>query len=390
MFKNIGKLFLAGCISATVSVPMFADTELTGTVTPLNVSERAAGTDTAYPGVLSHVIGLGTIAYPYITRQNDDIIVQVGTPLYTYDMAWWNAYFKQAKDTYAATVVELDIAKKNVTRYKELVKTNAENQEVLEGYLAAYATALGNYENAKATIPFNFEAVREATCRPTFEGICTKIYQSCGLQVGQPILEFTQLNPIGINVKMDRAQARKLSGKPVKIYPVGVDKAQGIIYGRTMLTDDGVQLVTENNPESYLTDPGFKIRIHRDCSSVVNFHMVDIDKKDTILAVREFSIQKDDKGYFVWRAKGQQELNASAGLDNTFTIEKVYVTPGNLFRRADGWADLQSLNDAGSLKLKDLVLAHPPADLKEGEEIFFPSKNYVLMPGDQVKVVIGN
>ena len=390
MFKNIGKLFLVSCFSASVSIPMFGATELTGTVTPLNVSERAAGTDTAYPGVLSHVIGLGTIAYPYITRQNDDIIVQVGTPLYTYDMAWWNAYFKQAKDTYAATVVELDIAKKNVTRYKELVKTNAENQEVLEGYLAAYATALGNYQNAKASIPFNFEAVREATCRPTFEGICTKIYQSCGLQVGQPIMEFTQLNPIGINVKMDRAQARKLSGKPVKLYPVGVDKAQGIIYGRTVLTDDGVQFVTDNNPKSYLTDPGFKITIHRDCAPVTDIKMFDISLKDCIYGVRDSSIQKDDKGYFVWKANGQKELNATSGMSDTFTIEKVYVTPGNLFRRSDGWANIQSLKDAGSLQLNDLVLFNITSPLTEGQVIHFPSKNYVLMPGDQVKVVIGN
>ncbi len=76
------------------------------------------------------------------------------------------------------------------------------------------------------------------------------------------------------------------------------------------------------------------------------------------------------------------------GIDNTFKIKKVYIKLAGLNRLNTGFITLEALSDPGKLKLFDVVLNNPPADLKEGELIYFPQERYVLMPGDQVKVVI--
>ena len=51
---------------------------------------------------------------------------------------------------------------------------------------------------------------------------------------------------------------------------------------------------------------------------------------------------------------------------------------------------MQALKDHGSLKLNDVVLVNPPKNLKEGEKLFLPMNRYILMPGEKVKVVIGD
>lgn len=92
---------------------------------------------------------------------------------------------------------------------------------------------------------------------------------------------------------------------------------------------------------------------------------------------------------FSYGGKNQQDLVPGKGLERIFTVEKVYINPGDLLRRADSFDDVQALKDSGMLQLNDIVLYDAPKDLQEGDKVLFPLNSYILMPGDQVKVVIG-
>ncbi|HBM15623.1 MAG TPA: hypothetical protein DD381_04665 [Lentisphaeria bacterium] len=390
MNKIVKSSLLLLFVSSLASYTAFASQELTGTVTSLDVTTHGANYDAAMEGQLGYVARLGSIGKPYITHwDNDDIVVQ-GIPLFQYNLEYWNSMVKGYEALTLASELQMYEAKANFLRYDKLAEQKAESELTREGYLNAYVSALNLYESNKAMIQNKYENVREATFRAPFEGIMTGVFQSTGIAAGGNVIEFTQLNPIGITIKMDRAQARKLSNKPVTIYPNSIKDAQGILYGRTLLTDDGVMFVTDNCPVSNYDnpDPDPNAIVLREFSLVNPFEIGNMNT----LGIRKDSICKDDKGSFVWAAVGQSDMiNPDAHSSLTFPVKKVYITPGKLERRNSGFGDIQQIEANKNLKVGDVLLAGAiPGGLKEGDKVYMARSQYVLMPGEQVKVVIGD
>jgi hypothetical protein len=188
---------------------------------------------------------------------------------------------------------------------------------------------------------------------------------------------------------MDRKTAKGIKNNtPVKIYPLNSDDPQGIIYGSTVLTDDGIEFVTANYPvvngTTVIKDTTH--RIIRSWFPVVKFY---VDQKPDVLAVSSGSLIKDGDKFFVWKAKGQKTMQPDKAIDSYFQIEKVYVKPLDLLRDVDSFEKKIALGDKGSLELFDIVMGDPPEGLTEGETVLYPEGSYLLMPGDPVKVVVG-
>ena len=82
------------------------------------------------------------------------------------------------------------------------------------------------------------------------------------------------------------------------------------------------------------------------------------------------------------------------GIDTQFQIEKIYVTPADMIRYHTGYTKIVALKDSGKLELNDLVLNNPPSTklvtLKDGDTVYYPPQAYLMMPGDEVRVVIGD
>lgn len=387
MFKNIRKLFLLSCLSTSISIQAFGAMEYTGTVTPVKVIQHGAGNNAYFYGSLDYVARIGEIALPSITDAEGNVVKQ-GTNLFSLHMAYWKEQRNGAQAQMDAAGIMVKEAKKNLERYQALVKPGAASEEVYEGYIATYANALSNFRNYQgAVIQYNeFLNQAKAFVSP-FEGIVTQVMYSHGVTAeNENTIEITQLNPIGISVIMPRAEARKIGmNKPVKIFPLGSDTPQGILYGRTLISDTGITFQTRNTPA--LSKEDADLRIHRNCFPIFNFSSTATDSK---LAVPQSAIVKDSVGTFVWLADNSQTMIPGKGVNNRYKIEKVYIKLTGLNRLVSGFSKIEELSNPGKLQIHDLVLNNPPADLKDGETICFPQERYVLMPGDQVRVVIGN
>ncbi|HJO95162.1 MAG TPA: hypothetical protein QF753_17330 [Victivallales bacterium] len=388
MYNNTRYLLIVFFFSLIIYIPVFASKEYTGTVISLDIVEHSAHYDASYSGAIGYVAELGSLGEPYITNIKGDKIIE-GTPLFEYEMPYWRNLVKGYKFLTKSSKAELEDARIQLQRYKRLVKPGAVSDEELENYIGKYITALNNYETNKAMISKKYEDVREAAYRPPFEGIVTKIFQTNGIATGQNIIEYTQLNPIGISVKMNRNEARKLSNKTVKIYAIGEKTPRGIFYERTLLTDKGVTFVTENYPVSTLNDPGFKVKVHKDYALVTNFYIKNQYDNCPALGVNKEAIQKDKNGFYVWKVKDGKDMIPGKGIKNIFTASKVYVTPANLFKNGGGNIVVQALKNKGSLMLYDVVLVNAPKDLQKKDKLFFPLNRYILMPGEKIKVVVG-
>lgn len=387
MFKNIGNLFLLSCLSAFISMPLFGASEYTGTVTPIKVIEHGAGNNAYFYGSLDYVARIGEIALPSITDADGNVVKQ-GTNLFSLHMKYWIEQRKGAQDQMDAAGIMVKEAKKNLERYQILVKPGAASEEVYEGYIAAYATALSNFRNYQGNVIQYDEFLKQARAFVSpFEGIITKVMYSQGVTAeNENTVEITQLNPIGISIKMSREEARKIGmNKHVKVFPLGSDNPQGILYGRSIVTDEGITFQTRNTPAISKEDAN--LRIVRDVFPVFNFSNTDMDSK---LAVPQNAILNDASGTFVWLADNSQAMIPGKGTNNQLKIEKVYIKLAGFNRLITGFSKVEALSDPGKIKLYDIVINNPPADLKDGETICFPQERYVMMPGDQVKVIIGN
>ena len=388
MFKYSKFTLIILLVLSNIYIPVFASKEYTGTIISLEVVKRTVNYDAAYEGGIGYVATPGALYTTYITNLKGNKVIQ-GAPLYKYVLPYWEGLVKEYEDYTKTSKVTLEDAKIEYDMAQKLVKPGAVSVKTLDDRTDKYITALKNYEKNKAMINVKYEDVREAVYRPPFEGMLTKIYETGGVASGGYVIEYTQLNPIGISVKMDRNEAKKLYNKPVKIFPAGKAKPQGILYGRTLLTDDGVTFITENSPLSTINDPDSKIKIHRDYALVWNFDLKVKGQKGPTLCVNKKAILKDSDGYFVWIIDGYRDMSPDKGINNIFTASKVYITPDNLFKSVYGHMDYQALKKHASLKLYDIALLNPPKDYKEGEKLFLPINAYILTPGEKVKVVVG-
>ena len=380
-------LIMLSCLALQV-VPVFAGQEYKGTVKSLDVVSRHINYDAAYEGEFGKSLKLGTLGKPPITKMADDDQVLYGQNLYEYKTEYWQSMVKGYQILTEASKKQAQNQKIQLARYKKLVKPGAVAEVERDQYVNKYVDAINSYLTNQAMIGNKYENVRQAVFRAPFEGVITRISMSTGLATGGELMEYTQLNPIGIDVKMPRSEARQLAGKPVKIYPIGVNKPQGILYGRTVLTDDGVTFVTDNYPESELRNPGYKLRVHRQYGLVCPFDLNKPVSADN-LSVTKTAIQKENDKYFVWVADGVKDFQPGKGVSGEYAVKKVYVTPGNLFRQTSGAVVLQYLKDSAGLEPYQVVLAFPPKDLKDGEKVIAAGNRYILMPGEQVKVIVG-
>jgi hypothetical protein len=361
----------------------------TGVVVPTATSTCAFLTFTDIYGNYAYIARPGEIITPSVCNTKGEFI-KPGNVLLQMDMRYWDAVLAGYKAAYDASVRNLKLAHIQRLRYEKLYSTKATSQDLYDQAQTDYYNKLISWANARAQYQQYKVQVERYTDVAPFEGIVTADLTTIGFIIGgAPAISVDQLNPIGIKVKMDRETAKEIKNNtPVKIYPLNSDKPQGIIYGSTVLTDDGIEFVTENYPVVAGTKviPDTTHRIIRSWFPVTKFY---VDKKHSVLAVSSGSLVSEGDKFFVWKAKGQKTMQPDKAIENYFKIEKVYVKPHDLLRNVDNYEKKIALDDKGSLELFDIVMGDPPDGLAEGETVLYPEGSYLLMPGDPVKVVVG-
>ncbi|HJO95160.1 MAG TPA: hypothetical protein QF753_17320 [Victivallales bacterium] len=389
--KNILYSLVILLLSLLYAVPgIEAAQEYTGTVTPTVTSSCAFVIYTDIIGNYAYIARPGEIITPQISNSKGEIIKHSNV-LLQMNMDYWEAVLTKNKSIYQASVQDVKLADIQRLRYRKLYKDGkATSLEKYQQAETAYWNAIINWANARANYIRYIVQTKKYTDIAPFEGLVTEDLTTVGQSTsGSPAVKLVQLNPIGVKIKMDRNTAKTIGNNtPVKIFPVNSNTPQGIIYGISVLTDDGIEFVTENYPviEGTKVIQNNNNPIIRNWFPVVKFY---VHSNPEVLAVAANSLVKDGNRHFVWKAKGQKTMQIDKTIDHSFQIEKVYVKPADLLRIISSFDKKIALKDCGNLELYDLVMVNPPVGLTDGQTVLFPEGNYLLMPGDNVKVVVG-
>lgn len=388
--KNIycSALLSVGLLAA---VPAMAAKEYTGTVTPTATSTYALFTCAPIIyGNIGYIARPGQLIRPQVKDLQGNQ-VRPGDVLIKFDMRYWNAQLDELKAIMDSCKQVADVDYLDSARYKDLSKENADSVMVYQQMQTNYLNAVNAYGQAVANYDEMVAQVAAYTDVAPCEGIVTAVNTSLGPIPGPaPAMSIAQLNPIGVIVKMTRDEAKAIGNNtPVKIVPLNSDTPQGIIYGSTVLTDDGIEFVTENYPVIEGTNliMNDSVPVLRNWGYVKRFY---VDKNPEVLGIASSSLNKEGDKYFVWRAKGQKQLQPDKVVEHTFEVEKVFIVPEDLYRSTENYERIVALKDKGSLEMYDMVLRHAPEGLSEGQKVLYPEDAYLMMPGDQVKVIVGN
>ncbi|MEI6055428.1 MAG: hypothetical protein WCR55_05135 [Lentisphaerota bacterium] len=393
--RLFSRLLFSLILVAFGASPLFSAKEYKGAVVSIGDETYSTSTGGYDRGFIITLAKLGQIGDPVVYDSNHNVVYPGTVLINGFDLAWMGMYLGQQIATTATKGLQ-GLAYDNYLRYKKLYQENAESQQDFEAQASNYAAAQGSYAFNVDQLAMDYQQNIMMKTRAQVEGIVKSVTQSAGSDVGSaPAIEYVWLNPIAVKVNIPREEQKVLlSSTPVKIYVKGQNEPFGIYDGFSYQAPDGSWMIqTRNFPvrewNVVLQDNGLPIL--REWEAVIKF---DIYPGTNTLAVPDKAIQKDDKGSFVWRAKGQKAMQSDKGIDYTFPVEKVYVTVGNEIRYFTGYTKIVSLKDPGALELNDLVVAkvkdsYYTANLKDGGMVIYPQQAYLMMPGDEVRVVIG-
>jgi len=348
------------------------------------------GYNDAFRGVISHVARPGTIVRGPV-RNTDDSVADPGDILVQMKTRYrWNAVQEKLANLKSAQA-NMKSAKANYLRYKVLLRQNATTLETYQSMEANYFSSVGAVEAAENEVELARVMLDCCMFRAPFDAVVDEVYFPAGLCAGElDIVRISQLTPMGIKVKMDRATAAKITSEtPIAVYPCNSDKPAGVFHGESYLLPDGIMLKVDNYPlppAASTEKNGEKIPLCR-TATAIPYHYYHSNRPDRLM-VPEESLEKDGQGYFVWRGVGQRE-NQVQGISPVFEVEKVRLVPDDLKTEVNATAFYRILKDPGSLKEFNIVLLKPPADLKERQRVCVRPARYRFMPGDPVKVRIG-
>ena len=364
-----------------------AATVYKGTVVPLVKNTFRGGIDANYWGYLISAARLGKILIPPTIDLKGDLL-EKGSNVYRMADTFDRGLMIASEADCFSQKRGYEVEKKQYLRKKQLFAEKAISEQTYITIKDKYLRTKAKYELQLAKTNNWKILLAHSTLDAPFEGIISKAYYSRGpLTRGTKLVEATMLNPIGIEVKMSSDKVGQINiNTPISVQIDDGKKTIGVNNYYSIISEDGIIFTTENKPKRNARTDVPEVR---NCFPVNKFSLAANSKKD-ILSVPIDVLQKDNKGYYVWRAIDRKMMQPGKGLNPLFKVESVYVVPGKI--KYAYWGDLflQTLDDPGILKEHDVVVSNPPKGLEKDKTISFLPQRYTLMPGDTVKVVVGD
>ena len=374
--KNQITLFLLTVLSIISFSSIFAK-EYTGTVVTLSTNEFSWGWNDFYRGKVLYAPMPGDILLGPITNDKGET-VRPGDFLIKTNVQYREAIYKQNAEAAKSQLETYNNAKMQVERDDKLIKTHAVSQLKYDSDTNAMNTAYQSYLSDTSSAEMWKNLLAFISHRTQFDCIINTVYCPFGLLAGENnVLQLSLVNPMGVQVKLDSEIANSINNQTqVTIYPIRDDKPVGVFNGRSRNTDKGVIFEVIN----YCMTPDEKgsVPIHN-FDYVLNFSPNPAQSKQ--LAVPVDCLDKDEKGYFVQKA----QIPKGGSTD----LVKVYVKPADKIRRITPQKEFQALEDAGKLQLHDIVITKEDAAKVKNNKVALYNRELLFMPGDKVKVVIG-
>lgn len=292
-----------------------------------------------------------------------------------------------------ATLVEAHL---NYARHQKLLVSGSISQAAFDNSKSAFLTAKSAYQQAEASLADARYNLNHCVLRAPYHGVIEELFVAPGawVQSGQAVVKLTMMKPIKVTVPVSANLVRKIrSGDAVFVFPPGSSESVGGMVDNSSVAADpetrtfNIDVFVQN-----LKIPVKPISTENNCpilkgeNMMLALHLIPEDTNSPVCAPLS-SLLKDEKGYFVWRAKDQQIFLKGKALPDQFEIERINVTPGDKYRNfiIDNFREL---TDSGGLKALDIVLVNPPANLKNNEKVIVEQTRWLFSPGDLAKVQI--
>jgi hypothetical protein len=281
-------------------------------------------------------------------------------------------------------------AHKNYVRHQKLLKNKVVSQAILEKAETDVVDKKNKYNALNDRYEISVEFINNFNLYAPYDGLITEVYVNPKewIEVKKTsIVKLTRMTPIFIDVKLPRVLAREIifNEMGVEVFPQLYDKPVGIFNDRSFLIPDGIRLAVDNymiNNKSELKrqkkikHTSYAIRFHQELENPLP------------LSVPKATMKNDNKGFYVWRAKGQRVMQPNKPLNNEFQVEKVYIVPVDEIKIMAFENKLVKLSNPGTLREYDVLLVDIPIDLKDGDFVSKIAKRFLFRPGDVVTISI--
>jgi len=252
-----------------------------------------------------------------------------------------------------------------------------------------YNSALLEYSNAKLELEQAQYIYKSCFIRAPFRGVVEEVYYSPGTVVDKaiPVVKVSILSLAKIVIKLPEDITRKIDAKTeVKVYPSGAavptfawfeDRDVKTFALECYATN--AQYPVDEMPEEYRN-----MTIISDLSYVSSLSRFE---KEAPLWIAPRALKKDAEGSFVWRIKDARAMEADKHVKQVVVLEKVHVEM-NDSKINHGVYQLAALKNAGKLNRYDILAAHVPENVKDGDSVIYQKSRLLFRPGEQVSVHI--
>lgn len=127
----------------------------------------------------------------------------------------------QAEGNFRAAQANLELANNELKRYRELRKTNAVSQSMLDAKVSAASAAEGSFEQAKAQLKAQANQADYANLVATSSGVVTAINAEVGqvVSAGVPVVQIAQLGEMEVAVNVPENSVNVVSrANEIRIY----------------------------------------------------------------------------------------------------------------------------------------------------------------------------
>lgn len=391
---------LASCFVQAEDNNAFATEKVfKGEAVPTITSIIKYGFNDSHRGILDYAARPGSFfkAAEYDAKGN---VIKSGDILLHMNPTFRESTYQKASAELEASIANCENAEQIYKRNENLIKSHSVSEVIYQTTKMEYIKAKAQVEASKCNLALAKQMVDICTFRAPFEGVVDQVFICAGLMAGeQPAIQISQLVPMGIKVKMDREIASQINiNTPIKVFPLNSNTPinafpRGYYYPveNGVYEKDEIMFTVDN----YQIPPPVSLDENGKQIPVITKYWFVLDYKnranaDSNIAIMESCIYKDLQGDYVWKLKSNKYLQPEKGNEFISPVQKVYVKTGNYSQYEASYIKTITVVPSSELKPGDILLTGIlPEELKEGDKVCLYDGNYLFMPGDPVKVVIG-
>jgi multidrug efflux pump subunit AcrA (membrane-fusion protein) len=331
----------------------------------------------------------------------------------------------------ARAEAEQELAKLEFDRASNLVSEEAISRKEVDRTQATYKTASAEVETRKAELAGKQAELlaiaaqvkqaelqlaeaerdrRDATLYSSFRGQVAQIHVVPGsyVKAGEPVLTIQMMDPIKVELELSATMSRKfLYGDTVRLFGTSADGQPIPLTGFVYMTDPvadpntrtfSVTLLVRNqriDPAIELDSSGEQLPRTKDIWPLKTAPIVG---GGGALMVEKNAIRRDSQGAFLWRVTNRQIGEVTPRDARVLDVTKLRVTPGRQVIPFLGTWDFVPISiDEGEtcdpdhdLVAGDITLEGGDADSWDGNRILLHRSDWLLRPGDLVRVDLPN